>query len=41
MNKAYNEPKIEVLTFDGKDVITTSGTPEQGSGSQLPFVPFQ
>ena len=47
MGKNYNEPKIEVIAFENRDIITTSGSigtdpgTEPGNGhNQLPYVPF-
>lgn len=36
MKELYLEPEMEVVLFDNKDVITTSGIEDE-----LPFVPVQ
>ena len=40
MEKKYIEPKVEVITFESRDVITTSGSVDNGGDNRLPFVPF-
>lgn len=41
MEKKYTEPKMELITFESCDVITTSGGVNNSGDNKLPFVPFE
>ena len=40
-NKGYVSPEMENISFDAKDIITTSGDSIPTGDTELPFIPMK
>ena len=40
-NKGYVSPEMEIISFDAKDIITTSGDSIPTGDNELPFIPMK
>lgn len=40
-NKGYVSPEMEIISFDAKDIITTSGDSIPTGDTELPFIPMK
>ena len=39
-DKGYVSPEMEVISFEAKDIITTSGDTIDTGDNELPFIPM-